>query len=479
MNTLSGYYIKKVGSHRGSPRIWLEGSQTLRAGFKPGQRFDVTVSGQTIVLQANKDGSRVVSSKLKGDRPHPVIDLNSADLLAIFDGMAAVRVVVSPDAIYLLPLASEIRKRERFQRIKGKLERGDPLLMGSLSHGAGTLSNAVHAGLTKAGVDVQLSFANEIREDLIEQAAMHNDAWNDKTIPIAAPLQELAQDDRALNLLPRTDIMELGLPCSAASKPGLAKRGAGIPEAHPEVGHLVASALIVLNKTQAAVILMENVPDYATTASAYILRSQLRDMGYQVHEAVLSSKDFGSLEDRHRWCMVACTEGLNFTFDQLVPTVTVVRTLSEVLEDIPPDDPRWRTFDYLKTKSVRDKEKGNGFAMQTLTPDSTSVPTLRKGYHKGGSTDPLLQHPTDPNLLRLLTASEHCAVKGVPPALIDGVPESVAHQILGQGIVYSPFEAVGRRIGQSLIDQFRDKASTIEAAMGGREAVKRKQRVSG
>jgi DNA (cytosine-5)-methyltransferase 1 len=481
MNTLAGYYIKKVGSHRGAPRIWLEGSQTLKGGFVPGQRFDVTVNGQTIVLQANKDGSRVVSSRQKGDRTLPIIDINSAELLAMFDGMAAVRVVVAPDAIYILPLASEIRKKERFQRIKTKLENGDPLLMGSLSHGAGTLSNAVHTGLKRVGVNVALAFANEIREELIEQAAAHNSAWNDKTIPIAAPLQEFAQDDRALELIPRVDIMEMGLPCSAASKAGLAKRGAGIPEAHPEVGHLVASALIVLNKTQAAVILMENVPDYATTASAYILRSQLRDMGYRVHEAVLSSKDFGSLENRERWCLVATTEGIDFTFEQLVPTVTIVRTLKEVLEDIPPDDPRWRSFDYLKAKSVRDKERGNGFAMQTLTPDSTSVPVLRKGYHKSGSTDPLLKHPTDPNLLRQLTANEHALIKGVPPALVDGIAESIAHQILGQGIVFSPFEAVGGRIGESLIKQFREKADQIEAvaAVGGKEAARRKQRVSG
>lgn len=36
-----------------------------------------------VVLQANKDGSRVVSGKFIGERSNPVIDINSRDLLAI------------------------------------------------------------------------------------------------------------------------------------------------------------------------------------------------------------------------------------------------------------------------------------------------------------------------------------------------------------------------------------------------------------
>lgn len=49
---MDGYFIKKVGDHRGAPRVWLEGLQTERAGFVPGQRYDVEVQGQMVVLQA-------------------------------------------------------------------------------------------------------------------------------------------------------------------------------------------------------------------------------------------------------------------------------------------------------------------------------------------------------------------------------------------------------------------------------------------
>lgn len=448
---LEGYYIKKIGQNKGAPRVWLEGTQTSRAGFEPGQKYDVVVQGQTVVLQANPDGTRVVSAKKAGDKMNPVIDLNSRELLAIFDGMASIRVAVRKGEIYLVPLASELKKQERFKRLKSKLESGDPLTMGSLSHGDGVLSHAIHSGFKAAGISTELAFANEIRGELLEHAAIHNDAWSEKTQLFAAPMQELAFDERGVAHIPKVEIIEMGLPCSGASKAGRSKRGLAHPEAHPEVGHLVVSALIIVSKSNAAVVVLENVPQYAHSASADILRNQLRDMGYVTHERVLNGKQWNSLENRDRWCLVAVTQGIEFDFDRLMPPDPRIRKLSEVLDEtIGPEDERWRSFQYLKDKEVRDQEKGNSFGMQIVTPDSESVPTLRKGYHKGGSTDPLLQHATNPELLRLLTPSEHSRVKGVPMHLIEGHSDTIAHEVLGQGIVYDPFKDVGQHIGNAL-----------------------------
>ncbi len=230
---MEGYFVKKVGNNRGAPRIWLEGLQTERAGFAPGCRYDVEVQGQTVVLSLNPDGSRVVSSKMIGERANPIIDLNSRELLAVFDGMAAIRVAVKDGEIYLVPLASELKKQERFKRLREKLERGEPLAAGSLAHGGGILAHAVHTGLRNAGIESDLKFANEIRPELLDHAAKHNDIWTDKTIPIAAPVQEIAFDERGLANLPKLELIEFGLPCSGHSVAGLAKRGHGIPEAHP------------------------------------------------------------------------------------------------------------------------------------------------------------------------------------------------------------------------------------------------------
>src|SRR3546814_10896513 len=70
--------------------------------------------------------------------------------------------------------------------------------------------------------------------------------------------------------------------------------------------------------------------------------------------------------------------------------------------------------------------------MQIFQPDSTKIATLTRGYAKIRSTDPKLQHPTDPTLLRQITPVEHARIKGVPDKMIEGLGITIAHQMLGQ-----------------------------------------------
>ncbi|MDO9099696.1 MAG: DNA cytosine methyltransferase [Caldisericota bacterium] len=448
---LKDVWIKKVGANRGRPRIYFDGLQAIRAGFSPGERFNVDVDGQRIVISKNDDGSRAVSARRRQDEDLPVIDINSAELLAVFDGMDAVRVVVGKGKIFLLPLASEMRKVERINRLRTKLIEKQPLAAGSLAHGGGVLTHAIHQGLKDANIECDLTFVNELREDLLLHAMVQNDAWNEDTAALAVPMQELAQDEWLLSRLPKLDLLEMGLPCSGASLAGHTKKGLEKMEDHEEVGHLVYSALVVISKTNPSIVTLENVPRYASTASAMILRHQFRDMGYDTHEALLDGADFGCLEKRVRWVMVAVTKGIEFSFEQLAPHMRVVRTLSDVIDpEITEDDPRWRAVQYLKDKRARNEAEGNGFKMQFVTPDSQTVPTLRKHYYKGGSTDPRLRHPTNPELSRLLTHEEHAGVKDVPIQLVKGLSPTMAHQLLGQGITYDLIRAVGRRIGDRL-----------------------------
>lgn len=438
-------WIKELKQNRGIPRIYLDGLQAIRTGFAPGDKYEITIDGDRLILSANKDGSRTVSKRKQRDAVYPVIDINSRDLLGMFEGMKAVRIIVRDDKVFILPIASESHKLERLARIKRKVRNGEPMNMGSLAHGGGVLTHAIHAGLKAAGIKANLMFANEIREDLIERAAQYNDAWSEGTQIMNLPMQELAQDEWLLKQLPKLEVLEMGLPCSGASRAGKSKRGLEMMEAHPEVGHLVVPALIIVDRVQPVYITLENVPEYADSASAQILRQQLRDMGYTTCEAILSGRDFGCLENRVRWCMVAHTAGTTFSFEDIRPKVAIVKMLGEVLSDVPLGDPSWREVAYLKIKQERDHAAGKGFSMQFVTPESTSVPTLRKGYAKGGSTDPRLKHPVNPELSRLLTPAEHGRIKGMPPAL-----NYLSHQELGQGIAYEPFEKVGQRIGEHI-----------------------------
>jgi len=206
-----------------------------------------------------------------------------------------------------------------------------------------------------------------------------------------------------------------------------------------------------LTGLQPAIIVAENVPAYKSTGSAWIMRHMLRDMGYTIQETELHGKDFGVLEDRHRWFMVATTAGVTVTLDELHPVLVALPSVESVLDrTIEPDDTRWTGFEYLKAKQVRDVAKGNGFMMQAVSPSDKSVPTLRKGYAKGGSTDPLVVHPNNPELLRKFTAAEHARIKGFPETLFAGLSETSAHQILGQAVLFKPVFALGKRIANAL-----------------------------
>jgi site-specific DNA-cytosine methylase len=245
-------------------------------------------------------------------------------------------------------------------------------------------------------------------------------------------MQELVQDEWAMSQIAKADFFQLGIPCSGASVAGRASRGLKLPEHHPEVGHLVASALMLINRINPAVVVVECVTQYAATASAQILRQQLRDSGYDVHEVDLRGREFGCLEHRDRWFLVAATKGLPMDLANLAPAVHAVPTVAEILDPIPADAPDWRTFDYLKQKEVRDAAKGSSFSMQVVTPASTKVGVLRRCYAKSGSTDPLLAHPTDGDLLRPFTVAEHARIKQVPLALVEGLGKTDGHILLGQ-----------------------------------------------
>ncbi len=450
---MKAYETTKIGTNRGAPRVWIEGIKAKLAGFFPGKRFSARTDAEKkmlILSLADTEGERLVSKRMRGDKEIPIIDINSSELLSVFDGFETLRVIVQEGRIFLMPLASELAAKERLDRLQRKMETGEPILVGSVSHGGGVLTNALHHGLEAEGVKSKLAFANEIRPELLEQSAEHNDAWDESTIMLAAPMQELAMDNWAMNRLPIVELLEAGLPCSGASVAGRAANKTSMAEAHEHVGHLVVSFLQIVQKVQPTVVVLENVKQYQSSASMYLLRYQLRDMGYEVHEEILQSADWGALEHRERLSMVAVTKGMSFDFAMLERYVGQSQKIGDVLDDIGADHSSWSEMAGLKAKQERDMAAGKGFKMQIVTPCDTKCPTITKGYAKVRSTDPKLQHPSNPNLLRQFTAAEHARIKGIPQSLIVGLSNTVAHELLGQSIIYQPFIAVGALIGRML-----------------------------
>lgn len=451
--------ILNVVQNKGAARIWMQGNTLRRAGFEPRTNYEVRNKEGAIVCVKTDIGVKLrqVSSRVRNEKETPIIDLNNAAISAMLEGFTRVKAVFREGEIYIVPLASEIRAKERLDDARRTMAAGRPLTFGSLAHGGGILSHALETGFTLEKVASALKFANEYRDDLIHHALAHNPIWNKDTIALQGPMQELCSDLYVQRIIGRVHVLEAGLPCSGASLAGRAKRGLKHPEAHPEVGHLVYAFLRFIEVINPCVILLENVVQYLNTASMDIIRNHLRDNCYEVYETQVSGADFNCLEDRHRMCMVAVTRGMPsapsvpFSFSDLVFPEKVERTLGDIMEPIALDDPRWSPMAGLKDKQTRDAENGNNFKMQVFTARHTSVANHTKGMAKNRSTDPKYQHPENPELLRVPTPIEHARVKDIPEALIEGLCTSTAHELLGQSICYPPFVAIGRLIARWFI----------------------------
>ncbi|MGA5726652.1 DNA cytosine methyltransferase [Ralstonia thomasii] len=208
--------------------------------------------------------------------------------------------------------------------------------------------------------------------------------------------------------------------------------------------------LAIVAATNPLALKVENVVPWMSTASFAILCNQLTEWGYRVHADVLKGEDFNSLEHRNRMALVAVTEGIDFSFDAIERPEPQVRRLAEILDPIPDDSPMYSEMQGLKAKQARDVEAGKNFLMQTYTAESTHVGTMTKGYSKVRSTDPKVCHPTNPDLLRQFTPAEHARLKDIPPALIEGLSNTRAHEVLGQSILIRPFQALAKALAKAI-----------------------------
>lgn len=455
------YMVKHMGQHRGNARLWFETLELAKHGFSRGARYDVAYNQTTnellIFLSAN--GKRIVSGKDKGAKSIPIIDINDSKVLGKLADEPAVKVRMAQGAIRITKLSSAELKHARENRLCKSLA-SMVLTVAALCFGGGAMDHAAAQGLHAAGFATELTTAIEINADLLDQAAQRNPVVTPRTKLISAPMQELVQDDEAMSEIEPVDIMVTGIPCSGASISGKSKLGLACAEAHPEVGHLVVPYAMLIHRFQPLVSVTECVVPYGKTVSAILLRQMYRDMGYTTHEIELNSWDFGSIEERKRWFLVAATHGIEIDLENLAPRLVNRPKLGDFLDA--DGWHRWSKMEGLKAKEVRDREAGKGFMMQIVNADSPKIGTIGKDYNKNRSTEPKVQHPDNPEFLRLLSPTEHARIKGFPPELIEGMSVTAAHQLLGQAVDARPVRALFQRIGECVL---RSKGERIVTAM--------------
>lgn len=463
----------KIGDSKGVPRIWLEGEKLARAGVSVGAKYSIKELPEegSIELVPLRDALGAtttcnVSKRVRNGIERPLMEIRTKFLSTFFAGMEKVRVAIKRGRIIVSALKIELQIRARVARLKAKLAANQKLKVASLFMGAGVLDRALHMGLLAAGVASVIQIGVELEPEYLESSLRNNvELWDEDSVAACGDIRDLELGDLVDC---ESEILAAGVPCTGASIGGLARLGLDNAEDHPEAGSLFVDFIEAVKLFNPAAVVMENVKTYRNTASMSVIRSKLESYGYQLFEEVLDGNDFGALEDRQRLVLIGITRGLetDFSFDNLRATVIKPASLGEVLEDVPLDSPSWKPYEYLVAKEARDKAAGKFFARTMVNPESERVPTVTKFYAKAQSTGVFLQHPTSPLLSRLLTPVEHARVKGIPESMIAGLSATVAHEVLGQSVVFPQFESLGRELGLALNMVHRDPQRVLELRSG-------------
>lgn len=441
----------RLGENRGVPRVWLEG-QKLCSSFEPGQRvnIDVDADKKVVLVKVCDTGRFAVSQRNRNGKVLPLIEIKDNELANLFgDAGVLLRVVIRRGVATIEAHGIDRRDTERTERFESKIATGQALAIGSLFSGGGIIDSALHAGLSSAGVPCFTKFIVEQESQYLESmVANQPELFTDESILIESGIEFVELKAGAQGTL--VDILVAGIPCTGASRAGRTKNKIAAAEFHDSAGACFFYALNFIGVCQPAVVILENVPDYLSSTSFAVIQSVLTTWGYNLSIGVMNGNVFGSLEDRDRMVVVATSKSMK-PFEvggvEPIPGIQAYFKVADVLEDVPLDSDTWRSYSYLADKEIRDKEAGKGFKRCLVDGSESKVPTIRRLYHKAGSTDTYVKHP-DGLRSRLFTPIEHARLKGIPERLIAGLSNTVAHEVLGQSVCYPVFVALGTALGQ-------------------------------
>ncbi len=310
--------------------------------------------------------------------------------------------------------------------------------------GGGTLLEAFATGLRQGGADVAVLGLVELEARYLAVAAKaHPEAstWHGSA-GVWHPAEISA---------PRGAIRAFlgGVPCTGASRAGLSKNGLSCAEEHPDVGYLFLPTLHYIRLHKPEIVVLENTDTYKQTLSARLIRDALRVSGYALDERVVNPlKEFATPTQRKRWILVASRVG---KFTWLYETKPFAGTLADFLDpEGPDDDAESATPEQVAADAkycARKQAEGCGFAMSLIDRTSVRCGTLPKSYGKRQPTGTFVRTAKS---YRMLRPREIARLHGFKRELFFGLPKTLQYELYGQGVVASPFIALGESIARFL-----------------------------
>ncbi|MEM0550465.1 MULTISPECIES: DNA cytosine methyltransferase [Aeromonas] len=149
---------------------------------------------------------------------------------------------------------------------------------------------------------------------------------------------------------------------------------------------MVYPCLRQIEVIQPAVVVVENVKGFSTSAAGIMMTTVLRRMGYHITESVLSGLGFGAYQGRTRYYMVASV------YPGYEPPIGAANPSTPL--------PLWDVVekhlascsDITDTKLIRAREQSTRTVTPYLTPESTRCPTVLKSQDRGIKDGIYIQH---------------------------------------------------------------------------------------
>ena len=332
--------------------------------------------------------------------------------------------IIEPGLITITEHHESEAKRDREKSLIDALA-NKSITSGSLFTGGGVSTEAIHETIEAAGINSKLVYMAELESKYIEAAGENCRAVDQDTIWIEGAIEE-----HQAHVFPQVNILSASLPCAGFSTAGKSKHKQ-TSEAHS--GSALFGTMNAIISSNPAVIIFENVTEAENSPIYQLIEGELNRRKYRTFSQVLDNSNTGTIEQRKRFWMIAISEGLAPESFEIPAGQVNTRTIASILEN-QVDPELWAENDYLKEKAKRDAKAGKGFKRQLLNGSETECGTIGRFYNKKRSTEPFIVRAD--GMERLLTPIEHARVKSAPAHLIDNLPKTTAHEILGQSVDY-------------------------------------------
>lgn len=435
---------------RGGFRVYLNNKTLERFGFKAGVGFkEVHEDGRVRVI-VDTDAKRKVLDSDKG----PLMDLRNKQLGETLPDCERVSVHYRLNEIIITAYHHTKRVWDREKRILNKVRQGKALRMGDLFAGIGLLSRQIHKGLALAGLTTAMAFANEYERLPSDVNFNSNEIWQNPTEDAVFIHDDILTMDKSL--VPELDCLVIGYPCRAFSRQQGANRDRDL---YHETGNLFIPTLDIINRANPALVVLENSDNMLNSDTLMLMDSVMKATGYYRTNTVLNGHDHGDFERRKRLCVVWVSNGLKgLDITAIEPTLGNQRTVADILEPIADDDKAWKDLSHVAKKTL---EKGHSHKMCLSGNDDTTMPVIPATYAKIKADTPMIGHPTNDGLHRILTTSEHANVRRIDGQFKDAIVSvatgehhltnrtnaTAAHMMLGNSVAPKPWEALGNFIG--------------------------------